>query len=1147
MAASGRRKRRRDDSRSRGERIREFVFGKGGLQGNDRLRPERPDSQPLYNLAQQLDEIYQNLSQPQELVDHPLFLRGVEYLAHPGFSTRDLMLYAQGDNEIIGHLALMALAGRAPDGKLRRELLAFMGRVSVWRRFFILEALLTHVPASDSLVGEICLINRELHPQYADILHTFLAAFLETRLAGGEILSFGGGLEDLNAESIGSLELFLARGNTEALEPLVREISQWRKNFVDRSVLREAGCVWGEAGHSSGGPVIEHPELISQAEAVMAGLDGTPRRSTLIIGEPGSGKTALMRAVGRRLERRGWLIFEASGQDLVAGQTYMGQFEERLKAVVAQISGQRKALWYVPDFGTLQAAGQHKWSRSSALDKLLPLVESGQIVMIGELRPAAFEKIAQDRPRSLTAFDLCRIAPLDETATLDLARGWIAENSLPDQPPLVGPEVLREAWLLTGQYLQDRAAPGNLMDFLKLAASRLGPTDPQQNLAGTVGIDDLIATLSKLTGLPAAILDDRQQLDTGDLRRYFSERIMGQPEAVDCVIDRIGIIKAGLADPTRPQGVFLFAGPTGTGKTEIGKALASYLFGSDNRLIRLDMSEFQNPAEIMRLTGNGEPGDNTSLAARVRKQPFSVILLDEFEKAHPRVWDLFLQVFDDGRLTDSLGRTTDFRHSLILLTSNLGSHAPAGGSVGFDKTRGSFRPADVDKAIGKAFRREFLNRLDRVVVFRPLGREAMRSILVRELRDIQRRRGLRNRNWEVVWEESATDFLLDKGFSPDLGARPLKRAVERYLLTPLAETIVQGRFPAGDQFLYIHAAGDRLKVEFIDPNEPETEPAEPTDAAIGTALEAGPGASLAGIALAPAGTPGEIQALRQGLEALQHQVESPAWKKAKELALSMMSVSDFWTSVERFTILGEVEYRERVENGLKTTSTLLTKLSAGKSGEAQRYSRRMAAQVAERLVLLDQACLALNLNQPWEALLSLEVKSDTGSTATADRRWLARLRDMYLGWASKRKIQVKVLQDAAGPLSDCRPVLMAFSGFAALSLLETEQGLHIWEEPSLRGNRNFDHQQVLVRVGPQPEELSGIPGADLLPAARSMISDPLPGAPVIVRYYREMPDPLVKDRIGNWRTGRLDRVLGGDFDLLGLDSNQERRVNRGQA
>ena len=232
------------------------------------------------------------------------------------------------------------------------------------------------------------------------------------------------------------------------------------------------------------------------------------------------------------------------------------------------------------------------------------------------------------------------------------------------------------------------------------------------------------------------------------------------------------------------------------------------------------MSEYQTPDSHERLLADANiEGGGAPLIASVRKDPFAVVLLDEFEKAAQPIWDLFLQVFDDGRLTDKHGRTADFRRCVIILTSNVGSAIAGGGStLGFERAEPVFRPEQVERALASHFRPEFLNRLDRVVVFRPFERSQMHALLDKELADVTQRRGWRGRPWAVELDESAIAFLIEQGFSPELGARPLKRAVERHLLAPLARAIVAGNVPEGEQFLFVTAPNDEIEVTFVDPD-----------------------------------------------------------------------------------------------------------------------------------------------------------------------------------------------------------------------------------------------------------------------------------------------------------------------------------------
>ena len=455
---------------------------------------------------------------------------------------------------------------------------------------------------------------------------------------------------------------------------------------------------------------------IAAVDALVGALSSSRPRSVLVIGEPGVGKTTLIVEALRRLgdER---FAFQAGANDVNAGQAFVGMLEARVQEIVDRIS-QRPIVWVFPGFEEALWSGQHMQSPRGVLDALLPHVEAGDAVVVGEIDPRAYELVLQHRPRVARLFEVVRLAPATGADAIAVARGWADQNDLD-----VDDETLAEALDLATHYLPAAAAPGNLLRVLELVRDRIA-----RGVATAVDPETVIATLSEATGLPLHVLDPRAPLSLERVRAYFNARVLGQPEAVECLVDRIALVKAGLTDPTRPLGVFLFVGPTGTGKTEIAKAFSAFVFGSEDRLVRLDMSEYQTPESLDRLLGDANtPQEQASpLIAQVRKQPFSVLLLDEFEKAHPQIWDLFLQVFDDGRLTDRNGRTVDLRHCVIILTSNLGSAIPTGPGVGFVGRSGKFDAASVLKSVDRSFRPEFLNRLDRVVVFRPLGREVMR-------------------------------------------------------------------------------------------------------------------------------------------------------------------------------------------------------------------------------------------------------------------------------------------------------------------------------------------------------------------------------------------------------------------------------------
>ncbi|HVF66314.1 MAG TPA: AAA family ATPase, partial [Pyrinomonadaceae bacterium] len=636
--------------------------------------------------------------------------------------------------------------------------------------------------------------------------------------------------------------------------------------------------------------------------------------------------------------------------------------------------------------------------------------------------------------------------------------------------------------------------------------------------------------------------DEREGLDLSELRAFFERRVLGQPEAVDCLVERVAMVKAGLTDPTRPQGVFLFVGPTGTGKTEIAKTLAEFLFGSPDRMIRLDMSELQTWESQGRILGESEEtSDSAALVNQIRKQPFSVVLLDEFEKAHPAVWDLFLQVFDDGRLTDKRGNTADFRHSVIIMTSNLGSTLPHGASVGFAQEQSQFAAGSVERAVGRAFRPEFLNRIDRVVVFRPLGRGVMRDLLRKELNDVLTRRGLRTRQWAVEWDESAIEFLLEKGFTADLGARPLKRAVERYLLAPLALTIVNHQFPEGDQFLFVRSSsdGETLDVQFVDPDAPE-EGADASAVIEGVEAETEEARELRleTVVLEPRGTPEELRLLQEKYDRVAAQVEDEAWAARKEEALRGMQSADFWNSSGRFSVLGAIEYMDRIETGLDTARSILARLR----GDRRRLPPDLVGRVAQQLYLLDSACRGLREGHARDAYVLVTAAREPGTDRARSEAFARRLVRMYGSWAERRRMRFELFEDEddsrnnGGGASSNSPgeyrAMLAVSGYGAYTILEPESGTHVFE--TAQDEKPSRPTRANVRVVGQPDEPAGR-GANALrqQAERSLSEDsPTANTPAVVRRYREEPSPLVRDFARGWRTGRLERVLEGDFDLI---------------
>jgi ATP-dependent Clp protease ATP-binding subunit ClpC len=1071
-----------------------------------------PQAQPLnpIALAKRLEEPYGAVSHPGDLLNNSEFEAGIVRLADPAVPLEQVVNYCVGANEQLAALGAEALGRREDSASATLRVARRLHSANVWVGFFMLRFL--EARADRAVIG---LALAGAQPWWArnPLFPKMLSDFIDVRLAKGEQPDWGDALDSASELDNEAIEALLGVLTTSAAGPLRDNLAQWHRTRVDTKYLESIGKIWDQARLE---PVIIEHELLSQAVKLsLQALERTPPQSFLIIGESGTGKTALLRLLASELMDRGWTIFEASAADVLSGQVYIGELETRARKMQDNLAAARRVLWYVPNFHELYYAGRHRFSPNGVLDLFLPAAEAGRMCIVGEVQPAALQKLLQERPRVRLAFKQMKLEPLASAETLELVQ-QLAERDFAPARVSVAPSVLREALDLARHYLSIQAQPGNVIQLLRTTTSRLAAVEGETI---ALGRDDLLVTLSQLTGLPRSVLDEHEGLDAAALREFFQQRVMGQPEAVNCLIDRVAMLKAGLTDPHRPIGVFLFAGPTGTGKTEVAKTLAEFLFGSQDRMIRLDMSEFQEPTSLARIVGeSGEDREVDSLVSRIRKQPFSVVLLDEFEKANSRVWDLFLQVFDDGRLTDAHGNVADFRHSIIVLTSNLGATQHRAASLGFNPAGGEFSEQQILRVIGDTFRPEFINRLDRVVVFRPLSRMVMREILKKELRSVLQRRGFRNREWAVEWEESALEFLLDKGFTPDMGARPLRRAIEQHLLAPIAMTIVEHRFPQGDQFLFVRSDGTAIQVEFVDPDAENA----PQD-------ERGPQLaklSLPPLVLAASGRDDERQFLQQGLADLETRLDGEQWIERKQQWLTQMNSAGFWISDERFEVLAHIELADRIEGGARSARSLSGRL-ASRAPTKSGAPRSLLGALAQQLYMLNAALEDLDAGIASDVFLAVEPVA--GEPPTDDSgAWPLRLAQMYENWGHKRQLRAQVLADGLQK-GGHGPILIAFSGLGVHAILRREAGLHVLETPDTDGS--FLRRSARVRVAPQPFKPRAAAQTEL-DYARACVFGASSSGNTIVRRYREQPSPLVRDSVAGWRTGRLDQVLGGDFDLM---------------
>ncbi len=1113
-------------SRARGKLPRELpflarlrAFLAAGLRGADAkpssaaelLPPPAPLEQPLTVTLRKLESAFlpfaEDASHPREFLDQPAFREAAALLGSDDVPLKTVLQYALGMNWGLSCAGLAALSARPDRADAQEQVLAAFDRLAPWAMHYALTYFLS-LPARPAPGAPF--VNAKDWWRDNAVVTMVAQEYLDEAELMGDAPSFGGALDKVPAASYANIRGFLEKLQHTFADVLIAEIDAKRQAVVDRTFLSSFGRFW--TGSEKLDLLVEPLAWREQLRDAETTVTRQPYRPLLASGEPRIGKTSFLRLLAKRLEREGWTVFEAGGAELMAGQQWFGQLEGRIQKAVEELSAGKKLIWYIPDILQIALSGTHQGQAASILEQILPALSSGRLIVWTEASAAGAARLLRMRPQLRSLFEVIRLEPLPKEETLALAQ-TVALRLSREAGLKIDAACAGTALAAARQYLSGTSLPGSVLDLLKSAISRA-----LKDRSGVLMPNGVIAALSQVTGVPAAILDSKERADLDAIRKFFTARVIGQDEAVSVIADRIAMLKAGLNDPGKPIGVFLFAGPTGTGKTELAKTLAEFLFGSADRLIRLDMSEYQAHDSAWKILGTADPQTQTeTLIGRVRKQPFSVVLLDEFEKAHTNIWDLFLQVFDDARLTDAVGQEADFRHCIIILTTNLGATAHRGADLGFLPSAAGFSSEQIHRAVSQTFRPEFQNRLDKIIVFQPLTRELMRSILKKELSRILERRGFKDREWAVEWEASALEFLLEKGFSPEMGARPLKRAIDQYVIAPLAATIVERRFPEGDQFLFIRSDGKAIQAEFVDPGSGDGE-----DGGGGAPLAPGERVPLPAMILGPSGTAQEVQSLEEEFAAIAATLASGPWEELKSLAAGKMQAPDFWTSPARYEVLERIALMDRVRAAAGTADAFRGRLAKAPA-RGGKPAKELIARLALQLHLIGEGIQDAFEEAPVEAALTIEPALGGGAESGEALHWCGQLLAMYRGWAASRNMQLSEV-----PGRPKEPAMLLVSGFGAHRALAHENGLHVLEMPD--GDKNAGRVTARVRVVPAPH-------GELAPhKLRATLATAFSGSGAsnaLVRRYRVGASPLVRDMAAGWRSGRLDAVLRGDFDLIG--------------
>ncbi|MDD5654028.1 MAG: ATP-dependent Clp protease ATP-binding subunit [Candidatus Omnitrophica bacterium] len=614
----------------------------------------------------------------------------------------------------------------------------------------------------------------------------------------------------------------------------------------------------------------------NEIDRVIQVLSRRTKNNPVLLGEAGVGKTAIVEGLAQAiiagnipelLKNKRLIVLDLAL--MIAGTKYRGQFEERIKAVMEEIKRSQDVIIFIDELHTLVGAGAAEGA-IDASNILKPSLSRGEIQCIGATTLDEYRKHIEKDAALERRFQTIMVDPPSVNQTVEILKG-LRDKYEAHHKVIFTDEALEAAAKLSDRYISGRFLPDKAIDLIDEAGSRarlntlITPPDIKQLEEKVEGLrkeketyiksqdfekaaqlrdqekaargdlenlskewsqakdkmrpelksEEIIKIVAQWTGIPLYRLEERETDKLLKIEEELHNRVIGQQEAISAIAHAVRRSRAGIKDPHRPIGSFVFLGPTGVGKTLLARALAEFMFGDEDALVQLDMSEYMEKFNISRLIG-APPGyvgyeEGGQLTERIRRRPYAVILLDEIEKAHPDVFNLLLQVFEEGRLTDSFGRKVDFRNTVIIMTSNIGAEAiRKQGALGFrnqqDEVTYQGMKDKLMEEVKHTFKPEFLNRIDDIIVFRPLLREDLVQIVDLELNFVKER--LKEQKIDLVVSAEAKDFISEKGFDPVFGARPLKRTIQRYLEDPLAKEIISGRFKEGSMAKVGHKSGD---------------------------------------------------------------------------------------------------------------------------------------------------------------------------------------------------------------------------------------------------------------------------------------------------------------------------------------------------